>query len=741
MRMSFAKFRFILLLLIPLLFVTHSTNTFAQKRKKKKEATEQQKPLEPWEVDTLLQPIPMNRALFTDKVKTQQQRLDSRDGTVDNRIQFMDEDYSAIATKALIQDVDLLEIHIENMTIEHGQKIQFHRDVEQMLARINTMRWGNLQPVYFTKIVDNLSGMIVAITKNNLNDYVANNINKYTLANSSVLEDYPDAKATFFKAYGTKYPEEMIKKLESISKEPYADDIVAAVAKKNPGAILNYATSTSFMATVVRRNQDPMVQAIVKIADQSKAPLKALPFLGDIYNGKKTVSQVDAFINDDVQYFKNLVQLKLDNQAIAGSKIDEEIEYRALKFVRTINELHESPDAVRFKSIQPFDAPDLYYMIIGGQDEIYTSSFTHGTFPLMMQKMKPETGDELLAKVHKDHFRTFIRLCAGFNTLSEFLATIDVDKKTALMKEFAANLERGDEDELEDAVDVADAFGSITDPELQSFLRKEVVANYERVGKTRNANTKKGLVVYGLLSTIFNPDKSAQLKLPIPPVTYVPYSSLVNNKNEIVIHAYFYGDEDGAMSFGSFKSNFPSPQWKVAQNKNWVTYTNTSGKNPIVVYANLPLKEPQDEEAQEALQKYLDDNEISPTMVIHRGHSYHLEGSLENLTPEVKIVMLGSCGGYHNLANVLDRSPDANIISSKQTGAARINEPIINIMLKQIMAGKDVDWPDDWKELDTYFSKKTKEEQDLFSDYVPPHKNLGAIFIKAYRKMMAGDLG
>jgi hypothetical protein len=219
----------------------------------------------------------------------------------------------------------------------------------------------------------------------------------------------------------------------------------------------------------------------------------------------------------------------------------------------------------------------------------------------------------------------------------------------------------------------------------------------------------------------------------------VPYQALVNDKKEVIIETFFYGDEDGKMSFNSFKSNFPAGKWTYTQNKNWATFKSTAGKNPITVYANLPLEEPADEQAQNAMQQYLDENEIVPTILIHRGHSYHLDESLKHLTPDIKIVMLGSCGGYHNLAKVLDRSPDANIISSKQTGSMYVNEPIISEMISKVMAGSDVDWVNCWNDLDNYFSKKSKGEQDLFSDYVPPNKNLGAIFIKAYRKMMADD--
>src|SRR5690606_10650851 len=145
--------------------------------------------------------------------------------------------------------------------------------------------------------------------------------------------------------------EKMIKQLEVIYKEPYADDIVAAVAHKEPATILNYATSTSFMSSVMRRNKDPLVQTIVKIADQSGSPLRALPFLGTIYRGEKTISEVDAFAKDEVQYYKQLVQLKLNQESISAKKIDEEINYRALYFVRIINELHEEPATIRFKAI------------------------------------------------------------------------------------------------------------------------------------------------------------------------------------------------------------------------------------------------------------------------------------------------------------------------------------------------------------------------------------------------------
>ncbi len=732
---SFFSFKALksLALLLPFTIITLS----AEAQRKNKDKEEMVTKLEAWQIDTLIQPIPMNRVLFTDKVSLLQTKLDLRDGEENNYIHYINPERSNDATKGLLTQVSLMEIHIENMNIDHGAKIRYHRAVESMLNRVVNTSWGSLPSNFFTELSKNLEDMFIADYKGELTTFVTKNINESTYFNRSFLDDNHEAKTAFYKNYGLRYPEKMIKNLEQISKEPYADDIVAAVAKINPGTIMTYATSTTFMSGVMRRNQDPLVKTIVKIADESSAPLKLLPFLGEVHSGKLSVKAADAFINNDVEYYKKLVELKLSNPNMASKEVNDEVEYRAMKFVKEINDLHESPDPVRFKCLQPFGAADLYYIMIAGRDEIYTSSFTRGTFPLMLERMKPKKGDEFLEQLRFDQFRIFIRMSAGYNTLSNFFATMDSTKKIAIMKDFVANLEQGDENDLSAAVDVADAYGSLKDENLKAFIRSEIKSNYERTYNNKNKNSKKGVTIYGLLGTIFNPDLSAQENLPIPPVTYVPYSSLLNDKNEIVIQAFFYGDEDGAMSFGSFKSNFNTPQWKSTQNKYWVTYTNTSGKNPIIIYANLPLKEPEDEDAQNALYDYLLEKGITPTMMIHRGHSYHLSGSLESLSPQIKVVMLGSCGGYQNLANVLNRSPEANIISSKQVGAARINEPIIAAMLKDLLAGNDINWTKLWNGLDQLFAKQGKVEQDLYSDYVPPHKNLGAIFIKAYRKMMA----
>ncbi len=734
------KFALVLLLIASLSLVFSVDASAQRKKKKKKKNTEKVEKLEPWEIDTLITPIPINRQLFTGNVEKQVKKADMKDGAADGLIEVEDKQVSQTVTQALLKDAPHIMVHIENLPNTPSQrKIEYHRALENMMRRLNAKTLTPDNANYIKKSVANFEELMLAREQNKVMDFVKQNDNIYTLDNSELLNDNPEAKAYVFESVGKAKPEVMIKRLPEFAKESYADPIIAAAARVVPGTILTYATSTSALNTAVRRNKDPLVQTIVRIATESRTPLKALPFLNDIYNKKRTIREVDAITSNPKEYYKALVQLKIDNynSNITDQAIDKELNLRGLEFVREVNRLHDSPAPVRFKSLMDFGAEDLYFMMIGSQDEIYTSSFTW-MFDRMMEKMKPMTGDQLLDKLHKNRFRTFIRMAAGYNKLSPFLMSMDESKKNDLMREFVANLEKGPEDDLEDAVDVADAFGSITDPKLIDFLKEEIKSNYERTYKANNKESEKGVIVYGLLSTIFNnadnsSELSGQLSV-IPPITYVPYSSLTNAKGEVIVQAFFYGDEDGRASFASFKSNFPSGKWKSTANKSWITYTST-GEHPVVVYANLPLEEPKDEEAQRALQAYLEEKAIVPTMVIHRGHSYHVDGSLANLTPEVKVVMLGSCGGYHNLAKVLDKAPDANIISSKQVGSMSVNEPIIRNMFDQLLEGKDINWITSWADLGKYFSTRNAQEKDLFSDYVPPNRNLGAIFIKAYRKM------
>jgi hypothetical protein len=159
---------------------------------------------------------------------------------------------------------------------------------------------------------------------------------------------------------------------------------------------------------------------------------------------------------------------------------------------------------------------------------------------------------------------------------------------------------------------------------------------------------------------------------------------------------------------------------------------------PVTIYANKPLDETLDLDAlaQDSLNTYLEENNLKPTVVIHRGHSYYLQQTIDQLAPSAKVILLGSCGGYQKLNSVMSICPAAHIISSKQVGTGIINQGLVDAISERLRQKKDLNWPTLWGSLEARFNGSAKEK---FDDYVPPHKNLGAIFIMAYNKAIAGS--
>ena len=230
-------------------------------------------------------------------------------------------------------------------------------------------------------------------------------------------------------------------------------------------------------------------------------------------------------------------------------------------------------------------------------------------------------------------------------------------------------------------------------------------------------------------------------RLGLPSINKVNFKDLLSDSGIVYQQVFFFGDEDGQHSYEHFTDLFrKDKRWKMTTDKYWSTISSTTGRK-IVIYANLPLP---DQEADEAIDKtchLLDSLNIHPTIMIHRGHSYHLKSTMTHFTKNNKVVILGSCGGYQNLAGVLNRAPDAHIVSSKQTGTKGVNDEILRSMNNQLIDGQDINWINMWRGLENLFNQKnaSASDKEKFTDYVPPYKNLGAIFIKAYRHMLEKD--
>ena len=709
--------------------------------------------------------IAQDRMLWHDNVDKEQQRLIALGGNPrDSVIRLSkDENVNRQVTDALIRQVDVLQERIElDSTLNTNNKKRYLRGLEDMLRGFDQAWQARLIQAGAAPALIEGFRQAMELDKKGQSIEPVISANAYPVAR--ILVDcflYPSenpgvrpSRLDLTRRYYILHPSLILNYLRTHMDLPFTDTLIIVAGHHDVRQLYDYAAASNELGVRIRNSNDSLVHMVGQMAN-SKSGQLYFPFLDNLMKGRTTLDVIDKAKDDDLAYYRLLVSTRLDYAGrLLPPEKDTPLEMNALTemlakkgkeiFVREINALHtvDNP-AIRFKILDPLTPTELYYLIVLSEDEIYTSSYL-GVYDRIFQRMPNPYGDSLLLQVHGDYFRKFIKMAAAYNKLDHFLGTMDKQNAATVMKSFIIHLENADE---EQAVDVADSYSSIYDknPALAKFILDEARWN---LTKNTGVDNKKGIAIYALLETLFesaDTTKRTDLSkwLGIPPVYTLSYDSLKDDSGRVVEQVFFYGDKDkdGQNSYNDFMTLFRArpgtkPEWKITENSQWTTITSLRGK-PVLIFANKPLfgEDDPDAKAQEALGKYLEVHHLRPTVVIHRGHSYHVRYTIEQMPATARIVVLGSCGGYNNLSEVLKISEDAHIISSKQVGTKTVNEPILQAINATLLAGKDVDWLSMWKELSARF-QNDPAGKEKFDDYIPPYKNLGAIFIKAYRKAM-----
>jgi len=710
--------------------------------------------------------VAQDRMLWHDKVDKEQQRLFQLGGSKDDSVMRLtrDEAVNLQITDALGRRVDELQEQIEfDSTLNTNGKKRYLRGLSDVLYGFDkALGTKTINPAQAPGLID---AFIRAMELDKKGQSIEPVIAAGAYETGIILVDcfsyapsenqgVKPSRLLLTRRYYEKHPGEIFNYLSNHPGLPFEDSLIILAGHYDIERLYDFAAAGNALAWRIRNSKDSLVHTVAMLAGSRSGRLY-FPFLDNLVKGKITTDDIDKVKDDDLNYYRLLVKTRLDYAArVLPPLCDTPLEMNALTsmlekkgkqvFVTEINALHtvENP-AIRFKILDPLTPEELYYLIVLSEDEIYTSSYL-GVYDRIFERMKTPKGDSLLMAVHGDYFRKFIKMAAAYNKLEHFLGTMDKQNAGTVMKSFVIHLENAGEEE---AVDVADSYSSIVEksPALARFILDEVRWNYD---KNLATGDKKGITIYNLLQTLFeSADTSKKIdlsaKLGIPPIYSVDRSSLIDDSGRVIEQVFFYGDKDkdGQNSYADYMSLFRPrpkmrPDWKITENPQWTTITSTHG-HPVIIFANKPLlgEDDPDAKAQKALDDYLYDHHLKPTIVIHRGHSYHVKYTIEQMPATARIVVLGSCGGYNNLSEVLKISEDAHIISSKQVGTKTVNEPILRAINNTLVAGRDIEWLPMWRELEASF-QKDPVARERFDDYIPPYKNLGAIFIKAYRKAM-----
>jgi len=363
--------------------------------------------------------------------------------------------------------------------------------------------------------------------------------------------------------------------------------------------------------------------------------------------------------------------------------------------------------------------------MVYSQDEIFTSTYL-GMFKRLLAKRKEKSMYRLMENMGFNQFRTFVQMAAGYNTLQELLATMTLEEQDLLMEHVVEDLDKTGGN-LQPAVEVADIYGSLQSDTLKKVLSSKIKRELSRCVREKN---DYGIRLYGLLYKLAGYDPiditTPVYSFDVPDLMTVDGKELFPDGQNIQQHV-FYDDEDGEAAFSLFLAHFGGdPNWKISRFTQYTLIQSTKG-NKIKMYLNNPKFE----YSANVVSAIFEKSGRYPDLLVHRGHSYYLNATVKRLTNNAKVAILGSCGGYHNMAKVLENASDAQIVSSKQIGTWTVNNVLIKDMSDQMRTGDGgIDWKVLWANLD----KKLKNN-DKWSDYVPPYKNLGMKFIKAFETL------
>ncbi|MFN8277127.1 MAG: hypothetical protein U0T84_06575 [Chitinophagales bacterium] len=666
-----------------------------------------------------------------DFIDGDQIRIDKLDGSEDGRVQTYDSLRNQIAQRVYFQLIDSIQNYIDQSGfIEVDRRI--YRDY--LFRTMRRVYSGNYRQVarwevLFTHFYATLKGMrqhqVWPVLRR---DYASS-------LELTGLFRYESIADSFLLEAMTIMPGEVLQQFAQYAERPYAAKTVEAVVAYAPTVAKAYYLPAYPAYDMMKASGDTSLVIFRKIIDAYGKKSNAMVLMDDLVSGKLTIRQADSITKNNRAFFQQLWQTRIRKNMRAAYSVEKELEIAALKLVREVNDLHnENNEAIRFAAVNSLSAEALYVLIVYSEEDIFTSSF-NGIYKRLTVKLGKEDGFDFLRRMNDLRFRTFVKQCAAYGKLDAFLTTMSAERRNILMVKFAANLGVA-EGKLSEAVEVADAYTSISDSAARDIVQRTVATEYEQCQLRQN---KSGIAIYGLLQALFGSQQmfqgnwyqQIQQQYHLAPINVLPSGQLFANNGRCIWYMNFYDDDDGEWSYRSFVSTFKDKNWVVDESHPLYTVIRASNGKLVDIYANKPKQE---YEGQAYLEHFFDSLHLIPDVLVHRGHSYYASKTIDKTTPGTRIFVLGSCGGYHKLSSIIDRSPEVRIISSKQIGVFQVNNPIVKALADNIREGTDVDWQQIWKTVDARL--KGTESYGRFLDYIPPHKNLGAIFISAYSKQL-----
>ncbi len=539
------------------------------------------------------------------------------------------------------------------------------------------------------------------------------------------------------------YPAEAMRAVGAYSATPWGAHVFAEAVLADPRWVMTLLAATTDSHPTLRRAlasaTDPAVQVVwqlVQSAYPDEVKVRMAAFAPALATQTLSLEEAAQRSAEPTTYLRTLMAMHLREEAPTARAVEQALREEVSLLVEEMNQLFEQPPAVRFRALTGLAARELYLLLSYGEAEMFTSSY-RGVYERLLASMRQEgvTGDALLAQVHYTRFRVFMKAAAVFHRLESFLATIPSPvARWSLLVRCISDIERGRE-MLEQGMMVAELLSAPLDTPSLHLMRDTLRSEYER---TLLHQQPEARLLYGLLAALLARRPEPGLADAAFMAIATPYIPLVPNLEQIPLaalfprgvniqHHFFYNDDDGRQSFHSFLAQYhDDPAWQLTHHGAYVHLSTPRATRTIEIYANVFSEE---EQGLIDITQALRTRQITPQIVVHRGHTFYTTRTLAHTPAAAALVIMGNCGGTTLLDAVLSRAPQAHILTTKGIGSLTVNDPLLKALNTYLLSDQVMTWPRFWHQATALLSHNPR-----FVDYVPPDKNAGAVLLTAYRR-------
>lgn len=512
---------------------------------------------------------------------------------------------------------------------------------------------------------------------------------------------------------------------------PFKDTLLYYLANGAPEILTNkLVDNDSLFAALVNNSNNMTVKAVTQIAKDIYYD-NVLPFGLAILENRVTADSIRNLVLVPTAYYRAFIDETIRLYTSPDRQVKSFLERPIANLNKTlankfyimeINTLHDSPDKVRFQILNNLSARELYFLLIGGSGELYTSSFLY-VYKKFIKESEKDGLDKFLRDIDYYQFGQFVTNASIYGLVNDLVEHLHEEKFAELMGNYFGKVlstQLTDDQIILNAMTISEILNEIKhQPVVQRILLGQI-GTYEK------SRVQHDIMLQRMFAGFKNILMNKTDYISDPTYDILPVRRLQRN-NTIVQVCFFYDDEDGTSSFESSIATYDKKIWDKKDMGNYIVFSSLSG-NTMRVYMNKPMTKPGSDSTQDEMLRAIDQEGYEVTSFIHRGHSYHLFQSLRKITPSCEFVFLGSCGGYNEVLNVFQLNPDVNIIVTRNIGSKLINDPLLQRINLDLVNNKDIKWDKTWNYFYSVFT--SKQTKDLFSSYIPPNKYMGVKFIR-----------